>query len=180
VTAILRFVGILNAAVWLGAALFFTLAAAPAIFSPELKRIFGQAHVGLVAQTVLADYFVLQYWCGGIALAHLLAEWVYLGKPLQRLTTWLVVGLVGLGLLGGLGLQPPLRHWHQVKYSTELFRREIHPAEERARAARLFGLWHGVSQAMNLVVLAGLGVYLWQVSMTRDGTRFTPTAKFRG
>ena len=38
---VLRFIGVMNAALWFGAALFFTFAIAPAFSSPEMKRLLG-------------------------------------------------------------------------------------------------------------------------------------------
>ncbi len=179
-TAFLRFIGIANAAVWFGAAFFLTVLAAPAVFSPELKRLFGQAHLGLVAQAVVGAFLVLQYWCAGIAILHQLAEWVYLGKRLQRFTLGLLVVLYGLGLIEGLWLQPRMKHWHQVKYSTELYRQELYPPAQKTEAARMFKLAHGVSMAFDLVTLGGLAIYLWRLSQPANGPRFVPAAKFRG
>ena len=46
-----------------------------------------------------------------------LAEWVYLGRALQRVTAGLLVALFLLGLIGGLVLQPKMRELHLIKYS---------------------------------------------------------------
>ncbi len=177
--AFLRFISIYNAAVWFGSALFLTIAVMPAIFSVEMKRLFGQAYIGLVAQSVMAAYFVLHYWCGGIAILHQLAEWVYLGKRLHRFTFGLLLTLFCLGLLGGLWIQPKLKDWYRIKYSTELYHQELYPAEVKDHAARLFRVWHGVSQGFNLIILAGLGYYLWRMTVVSDAPRFVPATKFR-
>lgn len=89
----------LNAAVWCGSSIFLVIGL-PALFSPELKRLLTAAGVGFAAESVVARYFVLQYWCGGIALAHLLAEWLYCGRPLWRLNLGLLVVILSLGLAG--------------------------------------------------------------------------------
>ena len=176
---LLRFVGILNAAVWFGAAIFFTFGAAPGIFSPELKRLFGPAYPGLFAQSVVERFFLLQYCCGGLALLQQLAEWVYLGKSFHKITVGVLLGLCALSLLGGFALQPKMKEWHRIKYSTELYRRELYPPEQKARAARLFGVWHGVASSMNLLALGGLAFYLWRMANPGAGTRFVPAGKFR-
>src|SRR5436190_8946410 len=106
VIAFLRFIGIVNAAVWFGAALFFSFGIAPAFFTPEMKRLFGDFYCGLIAQAVLERYFVLHYCCGALALVHQLAEWVYLGKALQRFTFGLLLAILTLSLTGGLWFQP--------------------------------------------------------------------------
>ena len=56
-----------------------------------------------------ARYFHLQIACGIIALLHVTAEWLYLGKSTRKLWLGLLVGLWLLGLVGGFGLQPRLK-----------------------------------------------------------------------
>jgi hypothetical protein len=179
VIAFLRFISIYNAAIWFGSALFLAVAAAPAIFSGDMKRLFGQAYVGLMAQNVVGAYFVLQYWCGAVALLHQLAEWVYLGKRLHRVTFGLLITLFCLGLISGLWLQPKLKAWHRIKYSTELYHQELYPEDHKDRAAMLFRVWHGVSQGVNLLTIGGLAFYLWRMTMLSEGPRFVPATKFR-
>ena len=172
--AFLRFIGVLNAAVWFGAALFFTFGIAPAFFTAEMKKLLGEIYSGLVAQMVLERYFVLHYCCGAIALVHQLAEWVYLGKALQRLTFGLLLGILALNLAGGLWLKPKLTELHRIRYS----RPEQYSAAQRQDAARLFRNWHSVSMIMNLAVLAGLALFAWRLAMPPNGPRFVP-GKFR-
>ena len=165
--------GIINAAVWFGAALFFTFGIAPAFFTPEMKRLLGEIYAGLVAQLVLERYFVLHYCCGAVALIHQLAEWVYLGKRLQRFTFGLLIGILLLAICGGAGLAPRLKELHRIKYSPQ-----SSPAQKE-EAAATFRAWHGASQVMNLLVLAGLAALAWRLSIpTNNGPRFTP-GKFR-
>jgi hypothetical protein len=175
VIAFLRFIGILNASVWLGAALFFTFGVAPAFFTPEMKSLLGEIYAGLVAQAVLERYFVLHYCCGAVAIMHQLAEWVYLGKALHRLTFGLVMGIMAWSLIGGLWLQPRLKELHRIKYAKP----EQFSAQQRDQAAKAFRSWHGVSQVMNLAVLAGLAALAWRLSVPSNGPRFS-TTKFRG
>ena len=165
----------MNAAVWFGAALFFSFGVAPAFFTVEMKKLLGEIYAGLVAQSLIERYFVLHYCCGALALVHQLAEWVYLGKALQRFTFGLLIGILALSLTGGLWLQPRLKELYRIKHA----RPEQVTAAERTEAARLFGTWHGVSQVVNLLMLAGLGIFLWRISTPQNGPRFTP-GKFRG
>src|SRR5208282_902701 len=105
----------LNAAVWCGSSIFLVIGL-PALFSPELKRLLTSAGVGFAAEAIVGRYFILQYWCGGIALAHLLAEWFYCGRPLWRLNLGLLLVILSLGLAGGLLAQPKMRALHVTKY----------------------------------------------------------------
>ncbi|MCL5099386.1 MAG: DUF4149 domain-containing protein [Candidatus Omnitrophica bacterium] len=168
--ALLRLVGTVNAALWFGGTLFFTLILGPAFFS-DMLTLFGwpktgmlaRYYAGAVAQMMIERYFIIQYCCGAIALAHLAVERLYTGRVLRRSTLYLVVGLFGLGLAGGLWLQPRMRQLHQTMYGLS---GPVTPAQAE-QARRAFGIWHGISQSANLVSLAGLVIYLWQV--TRPG-----------
>ena len=178
--ALLRFIGILNAAVWFGAAVFFTFGIAPAFFTPEMKRLFGgpspaaDYYSGMIAQLVLSRYFALHYCCGAIALAHQLAEWVYLGKALQRLTFSVLIGVLVLNLTGGLWLKPRLSELNKVRYG----RSEQYSAAQRQQAIETFPTWHMISMLVNLGVLVGLGTFAWRIVMPANGPRFV-SGKFR-
>ena len=177
----------MNAAVWFGAAIFFTFAAAPVFFTPETQKLVGIAQAGIVAQKVLERYFALQYWCGSIALMHQLAEWVYLGKALQKVTFGILLGAFLLVLMGGLWLQPKLQKLHQIQYAylktpegyIPLPKNDQPSEAQRSRAKKTFGAWHGVAMAINVLVLGGLAFYVWRVANPTDGPRFVPANKFR-
>ncbi len=66
----LRFLGILNAAVWCGSAIFLVVGL-PALFSPDLKKLLTDPGVGFAAEAIVGRFFKVQYCCGAIALAHL-------------------------------------------------------------------------------------------------------------
>jgi hypothetical protein len=176
VIGFLRFVGILNAAVWFGSAIFFTFSAGTAPFSPEMKSLLGANNFpyfsGAIAQIFIARYFHFHLVCAAIAVAHLLAEALYLGRSLRRFQAYLLAGLCAVLLLGEFWLQPKLKALHAVKYgvNTRLEIREV--------AARSFRTWHGASQVINLFAVAGLTVYLWRVANPPDTTRFVSAAKF--
>jgi Domain of unknown function (DUF4149) len=165
-------VGILNAAVWCGSAIFLTIGL-PAVFSPELKKLLTPAGVGFAAEAVVARFFLLQYWCGAIALAHLFAEWLYGGRPMRRLNLALVLAMLAVALLGGLWAQPKMRDWHATKY----FGKTV---ELQTQASQNFALWHAVSESANLLVIGGLILYLWRVSVPPAGPRFGSLGKIRG
>ena len=164
--------GLLNAAVWCGSSIFL-IVALPALFSPELKRLLTAAGVGFAAESIVARYFIVQYWCGGIALAHLLAEWLYCGRPLWRLNLGLLAVVLSLSMAGGLWLQPKMRALHVAHY----FGRT---SEQQMQAAKTFAAWHTASEAANLLVIACLVWYLWQVSREQEPARFVSFSKIRG
>jgi hypothetical protein len=177
VIVLLRLVGVMNAAVWFGGAVFLTFAAAPAFFTPTLKSYLGEVWPGVIATMVLERYFVLQYICSIIAVVHLFAEWLYLGKPLHRLTTSVLAGLFLLAFAGGLWLQPRLKTLHELMHGYG--RGTEAAAAQRDQAAKRFRALHGVSQTLNLFALCGLAIYMWRVTTPPNGPRFMPAAKFR-
>ena len=173
----LRFFGVTVGAVWFGSTVFFTCFAGPAFFTDEMKKLFPPPYNGAIAELVLGRYFILHYLCGFLALAHLGAEWMYSGKVPPRLTVWLVGGVLGLSLVGGLWLQPKLKELQRVKYADH-YRRVATP-QQREAAVKDFGLWHGVSQSMNLLMLLSLWLYLARVIRTGEAPRFvSPINKF--
>ena len=166
----------MNAAVWLGAGVFFTFGVGPAFFTPEMKQLLGPAYPGLIAQMVMERYFALQYWCGSIAIVHLLAEWVYLGKALHRITLGAILTAFCLGLIGGVWFQPKIKRLHQVKYG----RVELYTPAQKTQAAKSLGVWHGTSMIGNYLALAALAVSFWRLANPANGPRFVPANKFRG
>ena len=173
----LKFVGILNAAVWFGAAVFFTFGTGRAPFSQEMKALLGANNYpyfsGAIAQILIARYFHLQFVCSIIAVVHLLAEWLYLGKFPRKLQLGLLLGLCSACLIGGLWLQPKLKALHATKYGVNT------RPELREAASRSFRAWHGVSMGVNLLLVGGLAAYLWRVANSGEPTRFVSAVKFR-
>jgi hypothetical protein len=164
--AFLRFLGVTNAALWFGASLFLMLSVGPAFFSEAMLRLLGRPHAGAAAQLVMERYFVLFQMCAVIALLHLVAEALYQGRVINRLTLILLLTLLGLGLIGGHGIQPRLQSLHAQKY---------HPAsteEDRAHAEVSFRVWHGVSWTLNLLMVGGVWVHLLRVTRAPDTSRY--------
>lgn len=170
---LLRFIGLVNAAVWFGALVFFTLAVGPAFFSEQMLGLLGRPHSGAAAQIVLSRYFNLQIWCAGIALAHLIVEWLYTARPFQRYILLLLMVLFTLGLLGGFVIQPKMKELHLRMYAVES------SETVRKSAGRSFGLLHGTSMVLNLFVISGVLVYLWHVAKPANTTRFASVTRFR-
>ena len=178
--AVLRFIGVTNAAIWLGSAIFFTFCVAPAVFySPEMKELFGpvfREYAGAVAQVLLQYFYRLQYVCAGVAVVHLLAEWLYTRRSVERRRIQILGWVILLGLVGGLLLQPHLKRLHYTRSSPAST-----PAQKEV-AAKSFARWHGVSQVINLVAMAGLLVYFWRLTSPPNpevAPRFFSENKFK-
>src|SRR5262249_4758995 len=119
-------------------------------------------------------YLVLQCWCGGIAVGHLLLESLYAGKPLDRWVNYLALGLLGLALLSGLWMEPKLKRLHIELYGVRS------TPQQRLEAGQSTRAWKGVLTISSWVALAGLWIYLWEVTGTSAGVRFAGSGKVRG
>jgi hypothetical protein len=172
----LRCIGLLNAAIWFGAGIFFTLGVGPAIFSAEMQKLletYYPSYSGMIAQIIIARYFKLAIVCAIVAILHLLAEQFYFGRAPQKRWLSLLIGLLVFSLLGNFWLQPKLNHLHTNRYAVNA------PPQVRAAATQSFQFWHGISQAVNLLMLVGLGFYLIRVGNPGESTRFLASGKFR-
>jgi hypothetical protein len=177
VIGLLRIAGVLNAAVWLGAGIFFTLAAHPGASSPEMKDLLGAKNYPFysvaIGHLLAVRYFHLYLGCSVIAVIHLLAEWLYLGKYPGRLWRWWLAGVIVTGLLVGYGLLPRLRDWHSTSFQANA------KPEQRELANRAYATWSGIFRGLNLLVVGGVAAYLWRVANPPDPARFVSATKFR-
>jgi hypothetical protein len=170
---LLRFIGVINAAIWFGSAVFVTVGL-PALFSPEVGRYIQRPFVGIAAENILARYTVVQYCCAAIAIVHLLFEHFSLGRRVVRWKFTMLLALLAFTLLSGLWLQPKMSHLHYTKYWGTV-------VADRQEADKSFGRFHGLSQTANLLVIGCLVLYVWSVAGTpNDGNpRFSTLSKIR-
>jgi hypothetical protein len=177
VIVVLRFIGVMNAAVWFGAAVFYAFGVSSAFSSPEMKRLLsGDLYSGAAAHIVSHRYWAIYYWCGGIAVFHQLAEWVYLSRPLKSLVTYLLGLVFVIGLTCGLLIQPRMEKLYAQKYARPASGSPT--PEQIASATKSYSGWRTTTQVLNLLALAGLTVFTWQTIYSGNGTRFAPS-KFR-
>jgi hypothetical protein len=178
VTGVLRFIGVLNAAVWLGGTVFFTVAAVPAVFSPEINHLLGPNNYpyfsGAIGHVLLLRCYHFQIACGIIALLHLACQWLYSRRSLRKLTVSLAIALFVLALLGANWFEPRVSQLHGTRFAAGS------TAAQQERAATALRRWQVVLQILNLFTISGLTVYLWQISNPPDTTRFISSVKFRG
>ncbi len=167
----------MNAAVWLGTAIFFTFGAGPACFSTDLKTALGlpagdSYPPGAVEAVIMGRYYHLSLACAVIALLHLLTEWLYMGRPARKFSFGLLAGLFVLAFIGSNLLQPELRDFNRKRYSS------TQPAahESSAKSMRIVGIF---ATAFNVLIIGGLGFYVWRVANPSDTLRFVSPVKFR-
>lgn len=169
----IRFIGIVNAAIWLGSAVCFTVVVGPAFFSPEMLGVFPRPYAARAVEVVLSRLYSFQMLCAFVALLHLGIEYFQQPRPPSRFHAGLLSVLLLLNLGGAFWLLPTLHHLQAVKYSPQA------AVEEQTAAGRRFAFWHGTSQVVNLGVLAALGFHLWRVTRPAEKPRFSSFGKFR-
>ena len=172
---LLRFVGLINAAIWFACALLVLLAVEPAATSSDMAGLLSQRNFPYfsvaISHVIIGRFVGLYLICSLIALLHLAAEWLYLGKYPHRAWVGLVVllGLIGLG--ENYWLIPKLRAWHYARSA---------PQAKNQVADRSYRYGHMLFESINLFAIAGLSVYLWRVAYPPDPARFVSAPKFRG
>jgi hypothetical protein len=167
----------MNAAVWLGAAIFFTFGAEPAGFSTDMRAALGippaSYYPGAISGVVMNRYYVVTLACAVIALLHFLAEWLYMGRPRRKFSFGLVASLFVLTLIGSNAVQPGLVRLNRQHYTA------AQPAE-RESAGKNFHILHVTGIALNVLIIGGLVVYVSRVSAPSDTLRFMRPVQFRG
>lgn len=136
-------------AIWLGAMVFWTFVATPRIFAAHDRRTAG-AIVGLV----FPSYFRLGYVCGVVALGTAVLMPAQLTTALTRP---LLVAMLAVTLYSGAILRARIRVLAE--------RRRVLPDERTPEAqalARRFGMLHGVSMLLNVGVMLGALLVLFQ------------------
>ncbi|MDG2214738.1 MAG: DUF4149 domain-containing protein [Verrucomicrobiota bacterium] len=151
---VIQLIAALNAAIWLGGAVFFTFIAGPAVFSSELETILPKPENGIAARFMISKFAAFQMACATLSVISLLLNWRFnLLGHLKHLTLLLFFILLFLGL-GVLFLTPKMDALFQLKYADYF---GLQPtSEEKESASKAFGQLHGISQVGNLLVLIGL------------------------
>ena len=172
----LRCAGLINAAVWFGAACFYFLAVAPASGSEELRNLLGTANAPYfskaIGQIFAQRFFYLQLVCGCLALLHVTGEWLYLGKVPRRAWMGLLLGLVAATLILGLFIHPKLRRLNVISHATNV------PQRTKENAAQTFRAWQMTGSALNLGIATGLALYFWRLTNPPNTPRFVSAVKF--
>lgn len=168
----------MNASIWLGTAIFFSLGAGPACVSGDIQRLLGVKNFPFysvaIQQVLMSRYFIFLSISALIALLHLLAEWIYMGRPARQVSLMLLGGLIAMILVGGLAVQPRIEKLHAVQYAVSST-----PAQ-RTSAAKWLPFWRGSFHLINVIMIGGLVVYVWRTANPLDTPRFISSVKFRG
>jgi len=169
--------GMLNAGLWLGAAIFCTLGVLPLVNSSKMMTLLGQPYFsymsGGIIRLILVRLFYWQIACAAIAWLHLVLEWLYLGRTPRRFWVGLLTLLFAASLATALWLNPKLTRLHRTQHALN-----VRPAEQEV-AARTFRFWDGIFQAINVMLIGGVAIYFWRLTAPEDAPRFVTPTKFR-
>tara|TARA_Y100000588_G_scaffold191578_1_gene205543 strand:+ start:249 stop:833 length:585 start_codon:yes stop_codon:yes gene_type:complete len=162
----LRGLSLLNAGVWLGAAVFMFVVALTIFTDAGVDRLLGaRPEKGLAGQIFFHRFYLLQYICAGTAALLLFLEWK-IGKlafPKWRFFTLLLIS--GLVLGGGLWLSPKLAGLLKEKYPSH-FQPSAMATPQRGqllenakRAEAEHARWHRVSEGSYAATMLLLLIY---------------------
>jgi hypothetical protein len=168
----------MNAAVWLGTAIFFTFGAGPACFSTDMSNALQIPSAtyppGAIAGVVMSRYYHVSLACAVVALLHFLAEWLYMGRPRRKFSFGLVAALFAFTLIGSNAIQPALVRLNARHYNPKI------QIDEREAAGKSFHLVNVAGLALNILIIGGLVIYVSRVSSPSDTLRFVRPVQFRG
>jgi len=122
---------------------------------------------------IFTRFYYLQMFLSLVALLHLGAEWLYLGRLVRRGWTLLLVLLLCFGVLGGFWICPKLKQLHAAQHVPHA------SAVEQEAGKRRYDAWHGVLQAMNVLTILGVGGFMWRLTRVQDEPRFVMPFQFR-
>jgi uncharacterized membrane protein len=147
-----RSIGIIAVALWLGAMAFFSMVVAPAAFG-----VLGRETAGRLVNAVFPRYYLIGVVLGLVALATVL----------PRAMSGAGAGTWAAALLVALMVAVTLCAWLVVLPAAHAAREALRasPAGTDANAAARFARLHGVSAALNAVVmLAGVAVLVLEAA----------------
>jgi hypothetical protein len=166
----------MNAAVWLGTAIFFTFGAAPACFSSDMKSALGvpgeSYFPGAVAGVVMSRYYHVSLACAVVALLHFLAKWLYMGRPSRKFSSGLLISLFVITLVASNAIRPALVRLNRQHFTAT-------QTVERQSAGRSFRILGAITEVLNILTIGGLIVYTWRLANPSDTLRFVSPVKFR-
>lgn len=173
----LRFIGLMNAAVWLGTTVFFAFGSWPACFSTGMLTVLRASapdtyYPGAIAQVIMGRFYMISLACAVVALLHFLCQWLYMGRPSRKFSSVLVISLFVITLVGSNALAPALTRLNRHRFAA------AQPAE-RQSATRRYQILRGVEEAFNILMIGGLVVYTWRIANPSDTLRFVSPVKFR-
>jgi hypothetical protein len=161
VTSALKFIGITNAGIWLGVIVYHICVVGPVFGSDEMVRLLRSPHA--IASSLLEEkrFYLTLITCNFIAIIHLIAEWLYMGRAMVSSTVTTLALLLLSGILSAGAIQPYRSQMHLTAYVSE---EEV----QKRNATKDYQLWSGIQGVLNIAMLSGVGFYFFRVSTRED------------
>lgn len=164
---LLRFLTLLNAAVWIGTGIFFTFLVGPAFFSQEVAAFLPRPYVERLAEIMVGRYYLVFLGCAIASMVLVVADYLHTGRLPAAGSLVVLLLLLGVAITSQFWLVPKLNTLHRVKYSS------VATPEQKLEAQESFRRFHGLSQGGNLMGLIALGFYFWGVSRPLFSPRYS-------
>jgi hypothetical protein len=164
---LLRFLTLLNTAIWIGTGVFFTFLVGPAFFSQEVAAFLPRPYVERLAEIMINRYYLLFLCCAIVSVVLVIADYLHAGRLPSAGSLVVLLLLLGVAIASQFWLEPKLNALHRTKYSSGS------TAEQKLEAQQSFRRFHGLSQGGNLVGLIALGFYFWGVSRPSFSPRYS-------
>jgi len=146
----------------------------PAFDTASMIHLLGRGgHTQAAGLILMERYFILHLVCCCIALFQLGVEWLYTGKPVNKLNLYILVGALALSLVGRTVLQPNMSEEHLARVSSS------HTEQERREAHRSYRILFMVTQTANVLLLGATGTFTWRMFQPASQPRFS-ASRFRG
>jgi hypothetical protein len=188
----LRFLGLLNAGVWLGSSIFMVIVALTIFTTKDFEVILptppattddekpANPRKGLAGQALFKRHFTMAYACAGLALAVLLLHWRVAEPHFPKARFGLLTVIIALTLGGGLWLTPRLGELLEKKYPEVFNATQMRdPAlagrlkKEAAQAAADHQRLHRISEIASLATMAALVLYFAMLCRRENKRRIT-------
>lgn len=158
----------MNAAVWLGTAVFFTFGAEPASFSADMRGVLGitgeSYYPGAIAGVVMTRYYYIMLACSLVSLLHFLAGWMYMGRPMQKHSFGLLAAMFVLLIICSNAIEPSMNRLNRKHYTATQI-------DDRESAGRSFRILHVTTRVLNVFIIGGLAFYAWRVASPSETRR---------
>ena len=150
----LRYLALLNAGVWLGAAGFMFIVAYTIFTAPEMNAAMqSRPEKGLAGNIFFHRFYLMQYACAGVASLLLFLEWKIGKFDFPKWRFGLLILIAGLVLAGGLWINPKLEVLFKQKYPEYFYAEAMKDPneagrlkDEAKRAKMEHDKWHRISE----------------------------------
>ncbi|MDG1892153.1 MAG: hypothetical protein P8L18_12655 [Verrucomicrobiota bacterium] len=171
---VLRIIGIVNAALWFGSALFYIGCVRAEFQSDAMLKLLPPPFAEAAMHLILSGYLSLLLICSVIAVLQLWAEQWYTGRPVFRIRISMLLFMVFLAALLKFGIFPAMKNQHLRAYQPSAIAAD---AKEGMRTYRRLKIGF---HCLHLFHIFGALSHVWYVSQSKSGYKLLGMHQFRG